>query len=242
MIKRRLIVVLSVILFPGIAFALDRAEIWIGGNLALPQRPDKFKDHWKTGHGYTFGLGYYVTPRLIVGFSEESAKLPANAEKSSEKYQQLIMDDLGMPGGIPGGELTIDASGGYIRAVSVSTYVRYMLTSQGVRPYVMARAGLVDYTCVGAHINYTVSAQGLLISDGKVHEDLASDTAFKLGFGAGMNVPIGKQWELFIESAYDVGFTRPVAAQLTGGESRCLSSVSANAGLRWVYWRTCQKL
>jgi hypothetical protein len=47
-----------------------------------------------------------------------------------------------------------------------------------------------------------------------------------------MNVSIGKQWELFVESACDVGFIRPVAAQLTGGESRRLSNVFANAGLR----------
>ncbi|MBN2369679.1 MAG: outer membrane beta-barrel protein [Vicinamibacteria bacterium] len=212
-----LTIILAMVLVSGtvLAHGNERAsEAWIGGGLAMPQRPDTFKDYAKVGFGLEGGVGYKISPRLIIGVSAEYNRFsPDMATLEAEALHFVDVTTF---------DVSVDINGGNASIVGASAYTRLLLASQGAQPYVVARAGLARYKTSDATVRYTVEYLGLTTSD-SVTLDGGSETALKIVAGAGVDVPVGETSKLFFEAAYNFGFT----------EEESTGHISVRAGLRF---------
>ncbi len=168
----------------------------IDGGVSIARAPDFFTDFW--GVGMSFGGGGGIT----IGDSKQSAVL------FSIDYSRHTMNEgkLLAAAGIPAGQ-DLSLSGGTLIHLNVLGNFRHNLKSvdEGASPFVIGGVGISR-----------LSASDITVAGGgQVVTEPIDDSSTKLGisFGAGVDIPAGEKFGIFIELKYGIGFTENESTQ-----------------------------
>lgn len=192
----RLVILLSfVVMLTQSAFAQGEAikpSYYLNTGFSVPSSPEEFSDYWKMGFSLGAGIGYPLSPIMLMQGSLDYSRFPFDDDR--------FLRDSGYSGygfSISGGSATIIT-------VSADLKARPSGGTSSIVPYVVGGFSYFRLATSNMTISYQGQSQTL---DGE------SDDALGLAFGAGIEYAIGPKMSLFAEGRYGVGFTEGESTQ-----------------------------
>jgi len=179
------IILFTVILVP---FAHSRNEpvLYLNVGASAPTAPETFSEHWQRNFNLGGGIGFHLSPNLILQGYVARNNFTLDEDKFFTDYPQL-----GESVSIDGGELKFLTVFGDLKAVLGPSKAR-------LAPYLIGGGGFSKQYFT----DISISGKRITVELG-----IASETTFAVAFGAGMDINLSDNFALFIEGRYTIGFT-----------------------------------
>jgi opacity protein-like surface antigen len=186
---------IMLLIFAQTTFAQGQAKkpsFFVNAGFSIPSAPDEFSDYWKTGFNIGGGIGHSLTPNVQFQGIVEYNSFGFDGDK--------LLEDYGYGG------TGISVSGGTASIVTASANLKTLLSAgkSSSTPYFIGSLSFFRLSTSDATVSYMGMSETV---------DGDSETAAGVAFGAGINIEMNPNMNLFIEGKYGVGFTENESTQ-----------------------------
>lgn len=155
---------------------------------AFPVNPERFTDLWNSGPTIGTGISYALTPVLAAMVILDFGMFTLNENKA------LI--EVGAPiGNVAGGRITI-------RSGTLNLKACVLPHATGIRPYLLGGGGIYRLSVGDVAWRF-----GDIVQPNVPFDLPESETTQMLQVGLGMDIPAGRNVELFVEGRFVIAFT-----------------------------------
>lgn len=181
-LKRGSIIVL--LLF-STSVAAAQGSTYVSAGLGLPQKPAEFSDYWETGLSLGGGIEAPVTDWLALVGGFDLTNFPLNEERYLEAQ------------GVAGTGVSVSGGSASILSLLAGAKLKVVQAPKLVSAYVVGLFGYLNF-----------STKDFEVTGGGIAGTLAGEerSSFCVAGGAGVEMPIGKTTDLYIEGRYVVDF------------------------------------
>jgi hypothetical protein len=186
---RNLIYLSLLILFvsiPGLSQG-NNIELYIGGGISAPSKPQLFSENWSSGYGYGGGIGINILHdiHLMVMVDYSKFEFDADTFLKNQGYNPAVFS----------------FEGGSSKIFSTNVYIKthFYQMRKPVTPYIIGGLGYFKLTTNPAKVSKGVNSI-TVIGD--------SESAFNFQVGLGFDIPYDDMFSFFIEGKYGVGLTK----------------------------------
>lgn len=168
------------------SFAAAQGSTFVSAGLGIPQKPSDFFGYWKTGLSLGGGIEAPITDWLALTAGFDFTSFPLDEAKFLEAQ------------GVAGTGVSVSGGNASILTLLGGAKLKVVQTPRLLSAYVVGLFGYLNF-----------STKDFDIDGGGLSGTLAGEerSAFCVAGGAGVEMPIGKTTDVFIEGRYVVDFT-----------------------------------
>lgn len=175
-----------VILLFSTSLALAQGSTVISAGIGIPQKPSDFSSYWETGLSVGIGIEVPVSDWLGLTIGFDFSSFPLNEEKFLEAQ------------GVAGTGVSVSGGSATMLSVLGGAKVRVLHAPKLVSVYVVGLLGYLNFSTK----EFEVTGGGLYGTLGG-----GERSSFCVAGGAGIELPIGKIADAFVEGRYVADFS-----------------------------------